>query len=172
MASPILFVPRSIARLRILILSTGIFAVVEGSSRECDEIPASKRADRKNVLFQAAEQILVQPMFAMTRQDQDSTVAGAVKTAVRLRKPQQMQLEMMIQSIDAPVPLAHQVRMVAGFVQDRANGLHAWKGIQCQRPANKMPYTRYTTALGEKPHIMPHGDWVLYPPDPADADDQ
>jgi len=52
----------------------------------------------------------------MAQQDQNSTVAGAGKTAVRLRKPQRMQVEMMIQSPDALVPQAHQVRAVARFV--------------------------------------------------------
>jgi transposase len=52
----------------------------------------------------------------MTQQDQSSTVVGAGKTAVRLRKPQRMQVEMMIQSVDSLVPQAHQVRTVARFV--------------------------------------------------------
>jgi transposase len=53
----------------------------------------------------------------MRQQDQNSTVAGAVNTAVRLRKPQRMQVEMMIQSVDALVPPGHQVRTVARFVE-------------------------------------------------------
>jgi transposase len=52
----------------------------------------------------------------MSKKDENSTRAGLGKAAVRLRKPQRMQIQMVMQCVDDLVPAGHQVRTVAQFV--------------------------------------------------------
>jgi hypothetical protein len=41
-----------------------------------------------------------------------------------------------------------------------------------RRSPRKLQFTPEPMAAWDKPQEVQHGDWVLYPPDPADADDQ